>query len=580
MRTVMHPLADAHNNMRSRASGRIRIYILVSVVILVPPLFSFQGILAPLLPPTRTWTNQTEDADHQNNHHHHLMTQNSDSSSRTDSKAAADVATIKKKNRTNSKLLLADVSSFVTATMMESNEAATVEVGTVAIRQESPVVPPIHGRAIFETCQANLIGHVSRIQQQHYIRNPFHGQPILQSMVPVDGTYRMIFITEHIKHLYASWTSTISSNNTTNNNSNRTEAQWTCDGTPALLHPKQHENNVGEGGTFVLTCPITVQMVTGIQGDVDGHAGHGAGSRRTVHYNTSVWRSCADDNPLQGIPTNSTHKVVCTMIAGHHWELTQWMEYHRLIGFQHFLIYLNEPYEPETLPNATDITYIPWNFTRLGDKGAIPHQAVQQMDCIQRAQARNVTWLALLDVDEYFQIMTKINPNNNNSTNEEGTTLDEILKSHEIDPQMGGLQIPSWFFGENIHDENHRTISTTTPTALNVDSVQTQHSQLMIDSVWRGRFSYGQGRPAAGREKMIVRPRQVVYFACHKIVVGGPMKAEPRIRMNHYKTREKGVYPNSLPSQIVRDESFRDTYGPILRKRLGLEDVATATHTP
>ena len=345
---------------------------------------------------------------------------------------AAATTTTPTKNRTKSRIILTETSSgtiqvlpgvpqgkgknqqtttnhFVAPKTIELNQAAYAIVVPAASAAVAVRATPV-GNAMFDTCQAHLVGPVSQIQQQHV----HQGQPILHSMVPVDGAYRLIFITEHIKHLYQSWTCTATNNY---HDCNWTAALWTCDGTPALLHPNQHENDVGEGGTFVLTCPLTVQMVTGIQG-----CDHGQGSTIPRHhcgrveYNTSVWRNCADHNPLQGIPINSTNKVVCTMISGHHWELTQWIEYHRVVGFEHFLIYLNEPYEPDTLPNATDITYIPWNFARVGEKGAMPHQAVQQMDCIQRAQARNVTWLALHDVDEYFQIMMDHNHKNNNDS--------------------------------------------------------------------------------------------------------------------------------------------------------------------
>ena len=339
-------------------------------------------------------------------------------------------------------------------------------------------------------------------------------------MVPVDGAYRLIFITEHMHHLYASWTTAPG-------------ASWRCDGQPAILHANQSQNNAGRGGTFVITCPLTVQLVTGKK------AGGG-----NMEYNTSVWRNCSDHNELQGIPESSVERMVCTMFKGDHFELAQWIEYHRLIGFQHFLIYLHDAHDVQnstTLPDAGDITYIPWDFASLDDhKGSIMHQAVQQMDCIQRAQARNVTWLALHDMDEYFQIL-------------DNSTLEEILASHVGDEQMGGLQLPSWFFGENPSESS------------SIGGNETR--QLVIDSIWRGKTSYRDGRANAGREKMIVRPRQVVYFACHCIVLGGPMKAEPRIRLDHFKLRERGVFSFSN-RMIVKDDSLQMPYGPLLRERL------------
>ena len=311
-------------------------------------------------------------------------------------------------------------------------------------------------KSIFDECQASLVAPVSQIQKR-IIRQTAKG-PILQSMVPVDGSYRLIFITQHMSKIYSSWTTAEG-------------AAWTCDGQPAHLHVHQSQNNHGQAATFVITCPRTVQLVTGTR----------AGGGGVVEYNTSIWRNCSDQNGLLGIPDSSVERVVCTMFRGDHFELAQWIEYHRFIGFQHFLIYLHDARDVEnstTLPNAADITYIPWNFAPLGYSDPVAHQAVQQMDCIQRAQARHVTWLALHDVDEYFQIM-------------DNSTLDDILASHENDENIGGLQLPAWFFGDNLTESSTMRSNETV--------------KLVMESVWRGPTSYRKGIPNAGCEKMIDR---------------------------------------------------------------------------
>lgn len=395
-------------------------------------------------------------------------------------------------------------------------------------------------------CLLRMEEPISRIQQ----RSKF--APVLQSLVRVDDEYRVVLITEHIRGQYYRWT---------------VEAKWTCDGLPARLHPRQRENDEGVGGTFVITCPLTVQNITGTV------ANDGDKKNSIIHYNATVWKQCSDDSEddvamKQGIPAESSNKVMCTMVRGLHWELAQWIEYHRMIGFEHFLIYLNEPYNATTsLPDAADITYIPWNYKPLlppRQYDYIPHQAAQQMDCILRAQNANVTWLALPDVDEYFQIVAK------------NETLDEILSSHDDDDQMGGLQLPSWFWGANHDDNQTDIVDNNMNSTSNVDN-----DDLMIDTTWRrdrsyGTTVYGEGKIGIGREKMIIRPRRVVYFACHKIIVGGSnngtaMKEEKRIRMNHYKERETGVFPvapKQKQQNIVKDESFRDAYASRLREGL------------
>jgi hypothetical protein len=374
-------------------------------------------------------------------------------------------------------------------------------------------------KAVLDECQSSVVHSVSLMQQEIARQKP--ERPILHSMVKVDGAYRLIFMTEHMTHLYAAWTT-------------KKGASWSCDGQPALLYASQSQNDAGQGGIFVITCPLTVKLVTGKA------AGRGA-----VEYNTTSWRTCSDQDELHGIPEASVDRMVCTMFLGDRFELAQWIEYHRLIGFQHFLIYLHGDGDVEnstTLPDGADITYIPWNYVNLGYRhDRIMRQAAQQMDCILRAQVRNVTWVALHDIDEYFHIM-------------DGSTLEDILASHEADEQMGGLQIPSWFFGENVSE--------------NATRLGNETLRLVIDSVWRGKTGYRGGKRGLGREKMIVRPRRVVYFACHRLILGGPMNGEPRIRLNHYKLREAGV--SFAGNMIVKDESFQSRFGPLLRERLKL----------
>ncbi|KAI2492535.1 glycosyl transferase [Fragilaria crotonensis] len=388
-------------------------------------------------------------------------------------------------------------------------------------RREVTTLIGRNNKAILDECQSSLVRPVSRIQQEIAHQKP--ERPLLHSMIKVDGAYRMIFATEHMRHLYAAWT--------TNEGTS-----WSCDGQPALLHANQSQNDSGQGGTLVITCPLTVKLVTGTT------VGRGA-----VEYNTSIWRNCSDHDELQGIPEASVERMVCTMFLGDHFELAQWIEYHRIIGFQHFLIYLHGHGDVEnstSLPIGADITYIPWNFVNFGyHRDGMMRQAVQQMDCIQRAQARNVTWVALHDMDEYFQIM-------------DNSTLEDILASHEADEHMGGLQIPSWFFGENLSEN-------TTALASN------ETLKLVIDSVWRGKTGYRGGKRGVGREKMIIRPRRVVYFACHQILIGGPMIGEPRIRLNHYKLRHTGVL--YAGNNIVKDDSLQTHFGPLLRVQLKLD---------
>jgi hypothetical protein len=83
------------------------------------------------------------------------------------------------------------------------------------------------------------------------------------------------------------------------------------------------------------------------------------------------------------------------MILGNHWESTQWIEYHRIIGFQHFPIYLDEPYEPETLPNAADITYIPGTLRHWVIRGLSHIKRCNKWIAFNEHKLEMSTWLAL-----------------------------------------------------------------------------------------------------------------------------------------------------------------------------------------
>lgn len=362
--------------------------------------------------------------------------------------------------------------------------------------------------------------------------------PILHSMVQVNGTYKVVFITFFIKAAYDDWTE---------------HSNWTCNGvhTPSS-NSRMSSQAVNSKCIFVVDCPLDVENIT-VTSTVSPF--------RTETYDTRMLRQCSDFDVLKGLPPPSAqeeeeplHTVVgCTMIRHTHKELREWLVYHRLIGYDHFLIYVNEPFNMTLLPQASYVTYIPWNYGFRYRYNGVPHQVAQIHDCILRARARNVTWLALHDVDEYIQVL---------DDDPKGGTiegLDTILQSHENDTDLGALQLPSWFFGENNDNSSFESSSPS--------------SSLLIDRVWRNPTPYGRDRRrAGGREKMFIRPHQVQYAAAHKILVGGPMKDEPRLRLNHYKWADGGgVYGRrSGANAPLFDDSLQSQFGSMMREALNM----------
>lgn len=342
--------------------------------------------------------------------------------------------------------------------------------------------------------------------------------PILTSMVEVHGTYRIVFILQYLKEEYDAWTE---------------HANWTCNGIPTdTTNTGMSDQMTITKQIFVLTCPLDVNHITV---STIGTA------VSNFTYETGLIRQCSDQDVSKGLPEGPTHNVVgCTMLRHRPYsELSSWLTYHRLIGYDHFWVYINEPMPNLTLPQASYITYVPWNYG-FYDGRTSTHQGAKEQDCILRANARNVTWLALHDVDEYIQVL----PSTDGS-------LKSILQSHEHDTSLGGLQLPCWFFGANQFYNTTSSSATTTSDG---------NDPLLIDYSWRKSAPYPRGR-----EKMFVRPQNVDYFACHHILVGGPMKPEPRLRLNHYKLAHEGVFEARSQADIVLDDSLQREFGARLR---------------
>jgi Glycosyltransferase family 92 len=230
-------------------------------------------------------------------------------------------------------------------------------------------------------------------------------------------------------------------------------------------------------------------------------------------------------------------------------RLVEWMEYHRMIGVDHFFIYLMGPYTKEeefALPMLPYATYIPYdlihesNFDSL--LPAFRFQKTQQMDAIVRARAMGYSWIVMTDMDEYIQFG---DPHQADSTLH--NLLNRLAQSPSgdvVDPRLGGISIQSTTYG-TAHGEP-------------------RFPELMIDHIWRRKQIF-----VGERQKVIVRPGNVDYFAVHGITLGGKeVSADPAIiRLAHYHLPELGVSQTKRP---IKDTSLRDVWHDKLKKRVDL----------
>jgi hypothetical protein len=117
--------------------------------------------------------------------------------------------------------------------------------------------------------------------------------------------------------------------------------------------------------------------------------------------------------------------------------LKEWIDYHRLIGVQHFYMYDNESTDNfrgvlQPYIDAGIVEYIPWNksYDTPGDWWRVQRQAY--IDAIERAKG-NSKWLCIFDTDEFIVPFKDEN-------------LQVFLKDYE---SYGGVYINWVFYGSS-----------------------------------------------------------------------------------------------------------------------------------
>lgn len=124
---------------------------------------------------------------------------------------------------------------------------------------------------------------------------------------------------------------------------------------------------------------------------------------------------------------------VCAIFQDEAPYLREWIEYHRLMGAEHFYLYDNNSQDEflEVLQPYMDkklVTLIDWPSSR--EEDWIPHQILAYNDCIEKVK-KKTKWLAVIDIDE-FLVPVK------------ASSLAKLLKNYE---SYGGVQFFWQFFG-------------------------------------------------------------------------------------------------------------------------------------
>ena len=240
-------------------------------------------------------------------------------------------------------------------------------------------------------------------------------------------------------------------------------------------------------------------------------------------------------------------------------QIPQWVEYHRLIGVQHFWIYINEPMQKtqiDSLYQQPYITYMPWHLKHpvrgyvLGiDFFA---QMPEQFSCLHNTKRYQFDWFTTTDVDEYIQVVS-----NNEASSPR--SYQNFLDDNYDPANYGCLEMRSIPHGRNKF-QNEST------------------HDLTLDYTWRHNTT--ALRPK-GREKQIYNPQKINTLGVH-YCWGGPGKRVTlnftnEIRLNHYKRANEGIFrvdarKKEQESNIVQDTAFRDQYRSQVLQALGWED--------
>ena len=223
--------------------------------------------------------------------------------------------------------------------------------------------------------------------------------------------------------------------------------------------------------------------------------------------------------------------------------LTQWIEFHRLVGFRKFVIYNTSDINDHLAsvlsaytrkyPNLIDV--VQWNFSTLGLVDVLPRRYFQTEalhDCLIR-YGDQTEWLGMLDPDEYI---VPLHPYE---------TVVDYIHYNFGRRIIGSINLWSQFFCTEVPDK--------------YTSDENDTNRLTIE-----RFTYRASRRyKSGREKYLYRPRFVQYLSIHHQIVGlsKQQSSEKHIALVHYATMDRlRTVPGCSPKQYVKDTDVQTRF--------------------
>jgi len=289
---------------------------------------------------------------------------------------------------------------------------------------------------------------------------------------------------------------------------------------------------------MALQCPLNPNLKT--------VSFHKADSKELiVSYDVSQHVSCVNHSPYP-VPNTPVKYAATAFVFGDIGRkyLLPWIEYNRLIGFDHFFIFLREEYDDslsQYFPHKDYITYIPYDLIP-EDDSFLQEMANTQAIYMARGFTHDIQWLAIMDPDEYIRIVdTQDCPRYHAKW---------LAKHHEkeisiiLDPlensDIGAVQIKNWDYGRG-------------PQAEDSD----EGKQILLDYSWRAK-----GPVKNRRAKCIVRPFKNHYYGVHFATLA----EGPRLTLDPYcEAYFAHIKIRGLHFYNIHGEEFE--YDPSLQKK-------------
>lgn len=380
--------------------------------------------------------------------------------------------------------------------------------------------------------------------------------PILYNVIKIQDEYHIMFFLRHVANPHQ-WPKAI----------------YNCHGKSINQTATIIPNTMKKGCRYnlIVKCPTIMGDQQDLLESVSvllPEEGNVANTTRKspMYYNLKPLQTCDESFLKQHqVPKHQSTRVgFCTSIRGElvRRAVDQWVEYHRLIGVDHFWIYINEDWNKSNgtnaLPDRPYITYIPFQYTlcnhptKLGaeekfrcEKNRPIVQEAVVNDCIYRSKQLRFEWVATPDIDEYIHVVDTNNSIRNTSRRQRQEPplqqfLNKLYPSQEDRTKIGGIIMKSIPFGRNRR--------------LEPDN---KSHPLLLDYVWRRQGNLSNFN--WDRHKVVMNPQNVMYASVHNIEVGGrmiQMDASYQIHLHHYKNPQSGVFRASNDSLIVDDSLF------------------------